>query len=198
MRCLPPAAPCRRPSREGQTPRGDRRARWARSARSAGPASRPARRGRRRHAPPRSPARRSSAERPDRTSVTAARLPCFSAVAVRRSARFTGGLSPSPSRAAPRGVARGLAPGHLARGETRADHASRSERLVRRAHAPSRDEQVVHVTRLERAERNVVRLPVRRGTRTTPRRVPPARARWASSRARRRPRTCARTPRRHA
>ena len=149
--------------RGGRTPRADRRDRSARSARSAGPASRPARRGRRPRAPPRSPARRSSASaRPNVGDGGAA--PVLFRGHREEIGQIHRRLSPSASR--PRGVARGLPPGRLARGETRADHASRSERLVRRAHAPARDEQVVHVARLERAERNVVRLPVRRDTRT--------------------------------
>src|SRR5262249_55781371 len=47
------------------------------------------------------------------------------------------------------------------RGAARADNGRRAGRLAPRAHAPARREEIVDVARLERAERDVVAVPVR-------------------------------------
>src|SRR5262244_3585689 len=49
----------------------------------------------------------------------------------------------------------------LAGGQAGPDHARRSQRLVCGAHAPAGDEEIVHIARLETAERDVVCLSIR-------------------------------------
>src|SRR5207249_6378644 len=58
------------------------------------------------------------------------------------------------------GVPGGRSSNRLTRGQTGPDHSRRSERLVRRAHAAARDEEVLDVSRLKAAQRDIVVRPV--------------------------------------